>query len=73
MQFGFPHLMMFSAKMFALCRTTSLAISNEPSGNSDKASVDFPPGAAHMSNATTGSFTYSLNTCDRNIEDASCT
>ena len=33
----------------ALCLTTSLAISNEPSGISDSANVDFPPGAAHKS------------------------
>ena len=42
-------------------------------GNKLARCVDLQPGAAQKSRQRTGSFTYALIACSRNMEDASCT
>ena len=70
---GCPHFVTFSASTCTRLRITSFATSRLPSGKTERASVDFPPGAAQRSSITTGSCTYCVKTCSRNIEEASCT
>ena len=70
---GAPHFIIFSASTPARRGIGSLATNREPSGNRESAWVDFPPGAAQRSSIRTGASTYCLNTCSRNIEEASCT
>ena len=70
---GFPHLVIFSARMLALCLTISLAISTEHRGSAEMASVDFPPGAAHRSRTVEGLLIRVLIIWLTNIDDASCT
>ena len=70
---GCPHFVRFSAKICDRFRITSLATSKLPSGNTLRAWVDFPPGAAQRSSITTGFVTCCRSTCSTNIEEASCT
>ena len=69
-----PHFVRFSANTCERLRITSLATSRLPAGNTLRACVDFPPGAAQRSSITTGpSPTYRLKACSTNIDEASCT
>ena len=54
-------------------RITSLLTNRLPSGNKLARCVDLPPGRRIKSKQRTGSFTYALIACSRNMEDASCT
>ena len=55
---GCPHFTRFSANTPMRERITSLLTSRLPSGRSERTWVDFPPGAAQRSSATTGRSTW---------------
>ena len=69
---GFPHLVRFSAKIWARPLWISFVTNRLPLGSHEQTCVDLPPGAAHRSRTVTGSVKlHCLTACSTNIDEAS--